>query len=192
MSLALSIAGLAASVLPEHRRDWGDAMAAEVAAIDEPREALQFAVGCLWAAVTERITFMKAFVFAGRLSVGIVTALYGAAFLRFLYNGLTGMNPHPYMAFLAPWQIAMGLTHLAAAAFLVFWRPKAFLWTCAAAALPGLALSTFGMVGKITGKVSAEVSVFAFAWPFLPLVMLMGAAWLFAWLEQAPKRPAVA
>ncbi len=181
MSLALTLVRLAARILPDHRRAWGEAMAAEVTAIDAPRDALLFAAGCLWAALSERITFVKAFVFAGRLGVGLVTLLYGLAFLYFMNNGLGRDSPPLHLPFLLGWQAAMGIGYLAAAGFLVFWRPRPFLWACVVAAIPSLGLTILGLVNKTP-------SIIAFAWPVVPLVMLMGAAWLFAWLEQEPKK----
>lgn len=189
MSLAFTISRLAARILPGHRRAWGEAMAAEVAAIDNPRDAIVFAAGCLWAALSERITFMKAFVFAGRFGVGLVTVLYALSFLYFTSNGLGRDNPPPHLPFLLGWQVSTGLSHLAAAGFLVFWRPKPFLWACAAAAVPASALTIFGLTGMIMGKLAPGTMVISFAWPFVPIAMLMGAAWLFAWLEQTPKKP---
>lgn len=194
MSVALSIAKLAARILPEHRRDWGDAMAAEVAAIENPLCASLFAAGCLWAALSERITLMKAFVFVGRVGVGIVTALYGSMFIRFMISALLHGRPtvdFPY-PWLLIWQAAMGLSHVTAGLFLIFWRPKAFRNACIAAALSGLPLVLFGLIFTALGRVTDNTMVISWAWPFVPLTMLIGAAWLFAWLEQAPKRSAVA
>lgn len=194
MTLALSIARLAARILPARHHVWGEAMTAEVAAIDNPRDALLFAAGCLWAALTERVTFVKAFVFAGRLGVALVTSLYGLSFLYFLSNGLRHETPPSHLAILISWQGAMGLSHLAAAGLLLLWRPKPFLWACAAAAISAIALPVFYVVDMIAGKIPPNVTVpvIAWAWPLVPLVILMGAAWLFAWLEQEPKKPAIA
>ena len=176
MSVALSLARLTIQILPPHRRAWGKAMAAEVAAIDDPTDALVFAAGCLWAALSERISLMKAFVFAGRLGVALVTVLYALSFLYFTSNGLGRDNPPPHLPFLLGWQVSTGLSHLAAAGFLVFWRPKPFLWACAATAVPASALTIFGLTGMIMGKLAPGTMVISFAWPFVPIAMLMGAA----------------
>ena len=194
MSLALFLTRLAARILPDHRRTWGEAMTAEVAAIDHPRDALLFAAGCMWAALSERITFMKAFVFIGRLGVGAVTILYGSLFIRFLISALLHDRPtteFPY-PFLLLWQGAMGLSHIAAGLFLMFWRPNAFRYACIAAGLSGLPLVVFGLVFTVMGKVTDNTMVISWAWPLVPVAMLAGAAWLLAWLEREPKKPALA
>ncbi|EGF91308.1 hypothetical protein ABI_27230 [Asticcacaulis biprosthecium C19] len=185
MKFALIVIDLAARVLPGHRQSWGEAMRAEVRAIESAPDALAFAGGCLWAALCERITVMKAIVFTGRLLVGLVTALYGAMFLVMMVNGLTGQSAQPVMPWVVVWVATMGLSHLAAAAGLVFWRPKLFWSAVALAVLPGLVLTVFGL--------ATQASQFLrFAWPFLPLALLAGAALFLAWLERRPRRPIAA
>lgn len=187
MSLSRFLTSLAARLLPDHRAAWGEAMQREAAAIDDPIEAFQFAAGCLWAALAMSITVMKAFVFTSRLLVGAVTALYGLSFLYFMTNGLLHSKPFALLPALLTWQLAMGLSHIAAAAFLIVWKPKAFRWACAAAAAAGLTLTLFGIASMIMEQRSSGVLVFAVAWPLVPVAMLMTAAWLFAWLERGPK-----
>jgi hypothetical protein len=185
MKLAFLLTDLAARLLPSHRRAWGEAMRAEVRVIESAPDALAFAGGCLWAALCERITVMKAIVFTGRLGVGIVTALYGAMFLVMMVNGLTGQAAQPVLPWVVAWAGAMGFSHLAAAAGLIFWKPKRFWTTLAVAALPGLALMAFGLATK-------PEMFLRFAWPFVPLALLAGAALFLAWLEHGSRRPIAA
>jgi hypothetical protein len=55
--LAATIVRLAAIILPARLRDWGRAMAGELAAIERPGAALAFALGCLAAALRQTISF---------------------------------------------------------------------------------------------------------------------------------------
>jgi len=52
----------AAAVMPEERREWAAAMAAEMAALPDEGEALAWALGCVWASYLERIDPMDVFV----------------------------------------------------------------------------------------------------------------------------------
>src|SRR5205085_11101860 len=52
---ARAIVWLAAAILPAHLRDWGRAMAVELAAIERPGAALGFALGCLGAALRQSL-----------------------------------------------------------------------------------------------------------------------------------------
>lgn len=53
--LAKVIVGLAAVILPARQREWGRAMAIELAAIERPGAALAFALGCLAAALRQAL-----------------------------------------------------------------------------------------------------------------------------------------
>lgn len=55
--LALALVGVAAALLPAAQKSWGEAMRREVAAIDCPRAATLFALGCLGAALREAASF---------------------------------------------------------------------------------------------------------------------------------------
>lgn len=55
--LAETIVRLAAIILPARLRDWGRAMAVELAAIERPGAALAFAFGCLAAALRQAMSF---------------------------------------------------------------------------------------------------------------------------------------
>ena len=54
--LAAAIVRLAALLLPARLRDWGRAMAAELAAIERPGAALGFALGCLGGALRQALS----------------------------------------------------------------------------------------------------------------------------------------
>ncbi|ESQ88575.1 hypothetical protein ABAC460_15360 [Asticcacaulis sp. AC460] len=183
--LAKFLADLAARLLPANRHAWGEAMRQEVRAIESAPDALAFAGGCLWAALCERITVMKAIVFTGRLVVGLVTALYGVMFLVMMVNGLTGQAVQPVQPWIVVWVAAMGFSDLAAAAGLVFWKPKLFWTAFVLAALPSLGLTVFGLATR-------SDMFLRFAWPFVPLALLAGAALFLAWLERGSRRPIAA
>jgi hypothetical protein len=55
--LAATLVRLAAILLPARLRDWGRAMAAELAAIERPGAALAFALGCLGGALRQALSF---------------------------------------------------------------------------------------------------------------------------------------
>lgn len=54
-AFAAAIVRLAAAILPARLRDWGRAMAGELAAIERPGAALGFALGCFAGALRERL-----------------------------------------------------------------------------------------------------------------------------------------
>jgi len=182
MKLAYWLVDMAVRLLPAHRRDWAEAMQAELAHITEPRMATDFAFGCLWTAVRERITAMKLIVVLGRLGVGLVTITYGAFFIHFLINAFTPSEVHnPYFAWLLPWQLTMGISHVAAGLCLIFWRPKAFIASCVVACLPALSLSLYGFLASLPHPSS-------YVWPFIPLVMLTTAAAVLWGIERCSSR----
>lgn len=53
--MAMALVDLAAVLMPERLRHWGERMRCEVAAIEVPGEALRFAAGCLWGAICEMV-----------------------------------------------------------------------------------------------------------------------------------------
>jgi hypothetical protein len=192
MKLAFFLADLAARLLPAHHVSWGDVMRQETASIEEPLEATRFAAGCLWAALAMRITLMKAFVFTGRMFVGAVTILYGLSFLYFMTNGLFHTKPFPLLPYLLGWQAIMGLSHIAAGAFLIGWHPRLFLLACSAATAAGLSLTLYGIIGMIIEQRPSGVLVFAVAWPLISIALLMTAAWVLDSLERRANKPKTA
>ena len=185
MRVAQWVMEWAARLLPPHRRDWAEAMRAELAAIPS-REAFGFALGCLWAAFTERTRLMKAIVTFGRWGVGIVTIVYGAFFVQCLVNGLTQAElRNPDLPWLLAWQCAMGFSHMAAGLFLILWRPRAFAFSCAIATLPALGLALLGVLNHMPRPNS-------YVWPFLPLALLLAAAAFLRWLDREPSQTAAA
>lgn len=56
-ALAKTIVGLAAIILPAPLRDWGRAMAVELAVVERPGAALAFALGCLAGALRQTMSF---------------------------------------------------------------------------------------------------------------------------------------
>ena len=187
MITARRLIDLAARLLPPHRRDWAEAMRAELSILP-PAEQYGFALGCLWAALCERINLMKAFVALGRWSVGIVTILYGAFFGLELFNGLTHaeLRDHGFpWLWLAPWASLMAVAYVAAGVSLILWRPRLFGAAGALALLPAVELTVFGVMNHAP-------RVLSYAWPFAPLALLVIASAFLSWLERDPQTPAIA
>lgn len=84
MSLARLLIRHAATVMPSSRRDWTAAMRAEVSAIEDPRQALAFAAGCVLTAYQQRISPMRIALAVGRFGVTIVTLLTAGVHIAFL------------------------------------------------------------------------------------------------------------
>ncbi len=195
---------LARRILPPHRREWGDAMQAELATISDRREATGFALGCLWAALSERITAMKMIVAVGRLGVGLVSLLTGGLFLICLPNAvmiMLGLQPdsfhdmlirHHHMRAAAdhvrayPYMLAfaslMAVSYIGAGIFLIRWQPRPFAVFCALAALPAVGLTLAGLFLRVSGQ------PLSYAWPFIPLTLLVVAAVFLDWLSREPAR----
>ncbi|KAB7647450.1 hypothetical protein [Polymorphobacter fuscus] len=79
--LALTLIGWCAVLLPPERASWAAAMKAEVAAIEDGKAALSFAVGCIWGSLKERtltMTFaarsMRFATICGMLALSILSA----------------------------------------------------------------------------------------------------------------------
>ena len=66
----------ASRVLPSSRRQWGDAMIADLGYVDDDDEALTYATGCLLAAFVERFRDFDTRFAAGLWSVAVVTGLF--------------------------------------------------------------------------------------------------------------------
>ncbi len=188
--IARHILRLATAILPPHRRAWGEAMQRELDVIDAPRDALTFALGCLWAACSERISLMTLFVSIGRWGVGLVTIAYGATYLYFLKGLWAARDDLPYsLPFITAWMILSGLSHITAGTFLIRWRPRVFAWACAACAIPAAALIVHGLSHH---TLTSAMPLLSYGWQLVPLAMLVIAAAFLWWLGQTPKRPAVA
>ncbi len=184
MRAAHILIDIAARLLPAHRHLWAQAMRHEILAVEDPRAALAFALGCLWAAAAERIAFMKPVVTMGRLLLGSVTALYALLFAAPLFFEIGHPERlNPEWPWLMPWQAGMAATHLAAALFLIFWRTRPFYLACAAAALAALPL-------PVIGWAYADNRPMAWAWPILPVILLTLSAAALAWLDHRTLKPA--
>jgi hypothetical protein len=74
-SLALWLMEHSAAVMPPERRGWSEAMRAEFACMPNDREALTWAVGCLWASYRERMQPMNVFVNSLRRAAAVSAAV---------------------------------------------------------------------------------------------------------------------
>lgn len=92
MSLAPLLIRHAAAVMPPSRRDWMAAMRAEVAAIQDPGQALAFAAGCVLTAYKQRISPMRIALAFGRFGVTVVTLLTAGVHIAFLLYWLAIIN----------------------------------------------------------------------------------------------------
>jgi len=189
MITAHRLIDLAARLLQPHHRDWAEAMRAELAAIP-PDEQFGFALGCLWAALLERIRLMKAFVILGRWGVGLVTTLYGAFFLYEFSSTvilLTSTRTNPFVSrfpYICIFALLMGLSHAGAGLSLILWRPRGFMACCTLALIPAIGLTLFGALNHLPRPES-------YAWPFEPLALLVAAAAFLWWLDRKPRRVAM-
>ena len=205
MNVARWIIDRAARLMPPHRQDWAEAMRAEFTTIPAS-EAMEFAMGCLWTAIVQRISLMKAIVTVGRWSVGLVTMLYGALFLMgcvFFSSILFGHAHDRYYDLLLvhhpeaaaqrlrdyPWLLAftalMASSHIIAGIYLINWRPRQFIWACLLA-LTGPAIAV------IYGIHSASPIFISFLTSFIPWVLLVMAATVLWWLGRGASRPVAA
>ncbi len=73
--IALGLCDMACRLLPETRRRWGEAMAAELHHAEDDRAALAFAGGCLVAALRIRVADVETRFGFGMWAIAIVTAL---------------------------------------------------------------------------------------------------------------------
>lgn len=198
MSLAGWMMDRAVRWLPPRRRDWAEAMRQEFDTA-AGRDRLEFAAGCLWTAIRERIDAMQVLVTIGRWGVGLVTAAYGAFHLWCLWNAVQQLadgtfarhmamggpaqrvDLQDWIIWLLPYLLGMGLGNALAAVCLVRWQPKGFWLGCAIVAVTAGALTVhdvahFGLgAGIIWG------------WQFVPLAMMAGAALVLAWMSR--RRP---
>jgi hypothetical protein len=85
----------AAAVMPERLSEWAEAMRAEFDTMPEDREALAWAVGCVWASYRERIELMQIF------SKSLLRAAAGFVALAASIHGLIWWSPR-YVGLLVP------------------------------------------------------------------------------------------
>lgn len=78
-SLAVTLVGWCAALLPADRAIWGAAMKAEMDMIADDGAALSFAFGCLWGSIKQRIFTL---IFAARsVRVGMIGAMVALSLL---------------------------------------------------------------------------------------------------------------
>ena len=65
IAIAGAVLRAATSLLPAQHRFWGEAMRREMAEIAEPGAALEFACGCAWTCLEERMLIMETIVKTG-------------------------------------------------------------------------------------------------------------------------------
>jgi len=69
--------------MPAERRDWAEAMCAEIDHLDSDRAALGFALGCVWASGLQSLRSVKALVVLGRYGLATACGLAAAVGLAF-------------------------------------------------------------------------------------------------------------
>jgi len=194
MTLALRLVEFAMRILPKDRAKWGEAMKNEVQHLRPGSGALDFAMGCLWAAIQERTSSVQTLIFFGRLGVGIVTALYGAVFMAQFFYGVsiflgkpdpfyTMLIAHHHLAaatehlkdrpYILVFSLGMGMFNILAALFLIKWQPRMLTSSCIGIATMGAGLGFYCLNRGVS-----VWSPLSWAWPFLPLTLLSGAAYL--------------
>ena len=90
--LAAALCELAVRILPGRRRDWGEAMKAELAHVDAGGPALAHGGGCLVAAAKARAQDFDTRFAAGLWSVALVTAGFAAFHLQCAARGIAALN----------------------------------------------------------------------------------------------------
>lgn len=98
--LPLILCNVATYLLPANRRSWADGMIAELSHVDNDRAALNFAGGCLLAAMRERARDADTHILAALWTIAIATAFYavvrlvcaaqGVAVLFGAHDGMRG------------------------------------------------------------------------------------------------------
>jgi hypothetical protein len=84
-SLAFTLIGWCAPLLPANRAPWAAAMKAELSAIENGQAALLFAAGCVWGSVKERTLTMK---FASQLvRLSTISGMVALAFVSAVIAG---------------------------------------------------------------------------------------------------------
>ena len=140
--LAEAIVWLAAVILPARLRDWGRAMAVELAAIERPGAALAFALGCLVGALRQTVSS----------HVHLSQALEGTPEMHLARDLLR--HPRGLAAVCAIGAISLGLAYLTAAG-----APLSYLASNAAALVIGLlavgVLSEARQIWRFAGGVVA-------------------------------------
>jgi len=86
--LPLILCNVAARLLPASRRSWADGMIAELSHADDARAALNFASGCLVAALRERARDADTHIMAMLWTIAMVTALYAVVQLVCAVRGV--------------------------------------------------------------------------------------------------------
>ena len=86
--LALILCNVATRLLPASRRSWADGMIAELSHADDARAALNFASGCLLAALRERARDADTHVMATLWAIAVVTAFYAVVQLVCAVRGV--------------------------------------------------------------------------------------------------------
>ncbi len=84
-SLAATLIGWCAALLPSDRTSWAAAMKAEVDAIENGNAALSFAIGCVWGSIKER-TFTMAFA-ARSVRFATIAGMLALSFLGAVTTG---------------------------------------------------------------------------------------------------------
>lgn len=185
---AARLADLTVAVTPATQNDWATAMTVEVESIENDVEALRFALGCLWAAIQQRFG-LKA-IAGARVFVAMITIAYALFHLAGVANIapiLLG-RPDPFCEMLIangnlaaaawheeahPWiaafLAAMGLSHLFAGIFLLYWRPWLFAVAVSVAIIPA----------------------FYTLWPFAPLILLVAAAVILNFANSRLREPSL-
>ncbi len=85
---------------------------------------------------------------------------------------------YPFMLVFA---LLMGAGYAGAGLFLILWRPRLFTAFCLVATVPAAGLT-------LCGVFNSPGPLYAYAWPFLPLALLVAAALTLSWLDRTPRR----
>lgn len=149
--LALAIGRLIGRILPRPQSSWSRAMLHEIGAVEDDWEALDFATGCLCAAVVQAVTFHAARLSILSRSGGFHSGAGGVTIMDALKNRLN--NPRSLGLACAIGAAGLGLAYLTAAG-----APLRYIVVNAASLLLGLvAFSGIGKSGWRAGRASGSL-----------------------------------
>lgn len=83
--MAIALVDASVALMPRENKEWADAMRAEIEAVQDDGEALEFALGCLWSSAKVRVLRVE-FV-ADVVRVGIPAGLSAFALLAAYLSG---------------------------------------------------------------------------------------------------------
>ncbi|MCA0977109.1 hypothetical protein LCM19_01875 [Qipengyuania flava] len=112
--MAIKLVDASVALMPRENKEWADAMRAEIEAVEDNGEALEFALGCLWSSAKVRVLRVEFVV--GVVRVGIPA---GLSTLALLASYLSGRHVEAVPGTAAVFGVSSGIFAMAVALFLI-------------------------------------------------------------------------